>query len=176
MPLHHCPSIPLLPPSTTTTVNKDHHHCGRHRPPLPSTMTHHCCRWQQTMTAGFWRPLLSTVWQQQWKSLTAAIAVVVDGGGSEIEPTALMAAFSTVAAVDGGGNDGVFTDTSHDNDRHPCLHRPCPSSDKDQMARWRARCDTSHSLLPWSLLLVPSLSPLMVRRHQGRQPRQHTRP
>jgi hypothetical protein len=28
----HCviPSIPLPPPLTMTTINKDHHHCGRH--------------------------------------------------------------------------------------------------------------------------------------------------
>jgi hypothetical protein len=66
----------------------------------------------------------------------AAIAVVIDGGGSGIEPTAPMVALSTVAAVDGSGNDGVFTTTSYNNDCHPCPHcpRPCPPLDKDWMA------------------------------------------
>ncbi len=44
---------------------------------------------------------------------TAAIVVVIDGGGSRIEPTAPMAALSTVAAVDGGGKDGAFITASH---------------------------------------------------------------
>jgi hypothetical protein len=34
----------------------------------------------------------------------AAIAVIVDGGGNGIKPTAPIAVLSTVAAVDGGGN------------------------------------------------------------------------
>jgi hypothetical protein len=54
-----------------------------------------------------------------------AIAVVVDGAGGGIELMVPMAASSAVAAVDGGGNDGVFTDASHDNDRHPRPHHPC---------------------------------------------------
>ncbi len=41
--------------------------------------------------------------------------VVVDGGGGGIELMAQMAVLSTVAAVDGGGNDGVFITASHDN-------------------------------------------------------------
>jgi hypothetical protein len=47
----------------------------------------------------------------------AAIAVVVAGGGSGIEPTAPMAVSSTVAAVDGSGDNGVFTTTSYDDNR-----------------------------------------------------------
>jgi hypothetical protein len=68
-----------------------------------------------------------------------AIAVVVDGGGSGIEPTAPMVASLTVVAVDGGGNDGVVTTTSYDNDHHPCPDCPCPCplSDKDWTAGWR---------------------------------------
>jgi hypothetical protein len=77
------------------------------------------------MTAGFWRLLSSTVWQQQWRLLMAAIAVVVDSGVGGIEPMAPMAASSTVSVVDGGGNDGVFTHASHDNDRHPYPHCSC---------------------------------------------------
>jgi hypothetical protein len=81
------------------------------------------------MTAGFWWLLLLTVWQQQWQSTTAAIVVIVGSGSGRIEPMVPMAASLTVAAVDGGGNDCIFTNTSHDNDRHPCPHRPrtCPS-------------------------------------------------
>ncbi len=59
---------------------------------------------------------MSTVWQKQWWLSTVAIAVVVDGSNHGIEPTALMAALSTVAAVDGGGNDGIFTTTSYNHD------------------------------------------------------------
>ncbi len=54
--------------------------------------------------------------------LTAAIVVVVNGGGSGIEPVAPMAASLTVVAVDGGGKDGIFTNISHNNDHHPCPH------------------------------------------------------
>jgi hypothetical protein len=66
----------------------------------------------------------------------AAIAVVIDGGSSGIKPTALMAASLTVAAVDGGGNDGIFTTNSYNNDRHPHHHQPCSRlpSDKDLTA------------------------------------------
>jgi hypothetical protein len=36
----HCvPFIPLPPPSTRATINKDHHHLGRYRLMLPLTMT-----------------------------------------------------------------------------------------------------------------------------------------
>ncbi len=52
----------------------------------------------------------------------AAIAVVVDSGSNEIEPTVPMVVSLTVVAVDGGGNNGVFTTASHDIDRHPCAH------------------------------------------------------
>jgi hypothetical protein len=38
----------------------------------------------------------------------AAIAVIVDGSGSGIELIAPIAASSTVAAVDGSGDNGVF--------------------------------------------------------------------
>ncbi len=60
-------------------------------------------------------------------------AVIVDGGSSRIELTVPMAASLTVAAVDGGGNYGVFTTVSHDNYRHSHPHPscPCPLSDKD---------------------------------------------
>ncbi len=64
--------------------------------------------------------------------MTAAMAVVVDGGGGGIEQTALMAALSMVVAVDGSREDGDFTTNSHDDDRHP--HSP---SDKDWTAGWR---------------------------------------
>ncbi len=50
-----------------------------------------------------------TVWQRRWQSLRAVIVVIVDGGGGGIELTGPMAVSSTLAAVDGGGNDGVFT-------------------------------------------------------------------
>jgi hypothetical protein len=73
---------------TTTTVNKDHHRRGS---PLTAASINndcHCHRRQQTMTAGFWQPLLLTVWQRQWLPLTAAIAVIVDSGGGVIESTA----------------------------------------------------------------------------------------
>jgi hypothetical protein len=64
----------------------------------------------------------------------AAIAVVVDSGGGGIELAAPIVALSTVAAIDGGGNDGVFTNASHGNNRHPCPHCPCPPSDEDWTA------------------------------------------
>jgi hypothetical protein len=51
----------------------------------------------------------------------AAIVVVVDGSNGGIEPMAPMAALSTVAAVDGGGNNGVSTTTSYEH------NRPLPS-------------------------------------------------
>ncbi len=73
-----------------------------------------------------------TVWQRQWRLSTAAIAVAVDSGSGGIEPMVPMAASSTVALVDGGSNNGVFTNTSHDNDCHPCPHCPHPCSG------WRA--------------------------------------
>ncbi len=76
------------------------------------------------MTAGFWRLLLSTVWQRQWWLLTAAIVVIVNGGNDGIDLTALMAASSTVAVVDGGGNDGIFTTRYYINDCHPHPHHP----------------------------------------------------
>ncbi len=97
------------------------------RPPslhLPSTAAsvdndRHCCCWQWTMTTGFWRSLLSTVWQQRWRLSMGAIAVVIDGGSSGIEPMAPMAASST-AVVDGGSDNGAFTTASHKDDRHLC--------------------------------------------------------
>jgi hypothetical protein len=157
----------------------DHHHQGR--PPLPwpllaaATVNNdcHCRRQRQTMTAGFWRSSSLTVWQWQWWLLTSAIAVVINGGSSGIELMAPIAALPTVAAVDGGSNDGVFTTASHDDDRHPCPHCPCPCPplDKDQTAQWRVHCDASHLLLPCSLLLAPSLSPLVGRRHQEQRPK-----
>jgi hypothetical protein len=68
------------------------------------------------------------------------IAVVVDSGGGGIEPTAPMAALSTVVAVNGSGDNGVFTNASHNKDRHLCPHhpRPCPPLDKEWMAGWIA--------------------------------------
>jgi hypothetical protein len=87
------------------------------------------------------------VWQWRWWLLTAVIAVIVVSGSSGIEPTAPMAALSTLAVVDGSSNDGVFTTTSYDNDRNPCPHcpRPHPPLDKDQTAGWRARRDASQN-------------------------------
>jgi hypothetical protein len=52
--------------------------------------------------------------------------VVVDSGGGGIKPTALMAAFLTVAAIDGSGNDGIFTTAFHDDAHHPRHHCHCP--------------------------------------------------
>ncbi len=51
--------------------------------------------------------------------LTAAIAVVVDGNGGGIEPTVPMAALLSVAAIDGGAKDGIFTTNSHNDNHHP---------------------------------------------------------
>jgi hypothetical protein len=84
---------PLLPrpPLTATSVNNDRN----------------CCRCQQTMTASFWRLLLLTVWQRQWRLSTSAIASIVDGSCGGIELRALMAASLTMAAVDGGSDNGV---------------------------------------------------------------------
>ncbi len=67
----------------------------------------------------------------------AMIAVVIDGGGSEIELIAPMVALLMVAAVDGSGDKCVFTTTSYGNNRHPHPHHPCrrPPSDKDQTGR-----------------------------------------
>jgi hypothetical protein len=39
IPFCHCPSILPPTPSTMTAINKDYHCHGRHRLPLPSTMT-----------------------------------------------------------------------------------------------------------------------------------------
>jgi hypothetical protein len=88
----------------------------------------------------------------------AVIVNIVFGGGVGIEPMAPMVALSTVVAVDGGGNDGIFTTTSYGDDCHPCPHRPCPRPplDKNQTAGWRVRHDTSHSSLPWLSTLTPS--------------------
>ncbi len=119
------------------------------------------------------------MWLRRWWSSTAAIAVVVDGGNGGIELMAPMAARSTVAAVDGVSNNGVFITISSNNNRHPHPHCPCPCPcpplDKNWMAGWGACCDASHSLLPWLLLVAPSLSPLTGQRHQGRQLRRQTR-
>ncbi len=92
-----------------------------------------------------------------------AIAVIVNGGNNGIEPMATIAGLLTVAAVDGSGNNGIFTSSYYDNDRKPCPHCPCPCclSDKDHTVGWRACRDASHSLLPWSLSLASFLSPLM---------------
>jgi hypothetical protein len=127
------------------------------------------------MITGFWWLSLLNVWQRRWQSSMAAIAVTVDGGGSGIEPIVLMVALLAVVVADGGGNNGIFTDASHHNDRHPCPHYPCPPSDEDRTVGWRARCDASHLSSAHSLSLEPSLSPLMGQRLQGRQPRQQTR-
>jgi hypothetical protein len=108
----------------------------------------------------------------------AAIAVVVNGGGSGIEPTAPIAASLMVAVVDGVSDDGVFTNASHDDDRHPRPHHHCPfpPADKDWTAGWRAHRGMSCLSLPRLLSLAPWLSPLMGRRRQGRWPQQQTRP
>jgi hypothetical protein len=82
--------------------------------------------------------------------MMAVIAVDVDGDGSGIEPTAPMAAMLSVAAVDGGGNKGIFTNASNNNNRHPCPHclQPCPPLDENWTAGLRARHDASHLSLP----------------------------
>ncbi len=133
MPLRHPPSVPLPPLSTMIAIDKDHHRRSHHRPPLPLTMTTIAAvdDKQQPLASG---GSLSTVWQWRWQSSTAAIAVVVDGSGGRIEPTVPTLASLTVVVVDGGRDDGVFTNASHDNDRHPCPHCPHPPSDKDWMA------------------------------------------
>ncbi len=76
------------------------------------------------------------------------------------------------------GNNGFFTTTSHNDDHYPCLHHPPPRppSDDDWLAGWRACRDMSHLPLPWSSLLVPSLSPLTEQWRQGQLPWQQTRP
>jgi hypothetical protein len=71
-----------------------------------------------------------------------------------------QSASSTVATVDGGGDNGIFTTASHDDYRHPHPHCPCPPLDKNWTAGWRVHRDASHSLLPRLSLLAPSLSPL----------------
>ncbi len=73
----------------------------------------------------------------------AALAALVDGSGSGIEPTAPMAALFMVAEVDGGGNDGIFTTASHDNDRPPCPHCPRPLLDED----WGGGCTMTRLIL-----------------------------
>jgi hypothetical protein len=60
------------------------------------------------------------------------VAVVVDSWGSAIEPTAPMAASSTVVAVDGSGNDGIFATTYYADNRHPHPHHPCPCPPLDK--------------------------------------------
>ncbi len=117
-----------------------------------------------------------TVWQQQLRTPATAIAIIVNGGSGGIESMVPMAPSLTVTAVDGSGNDGVFTTTSHNNNCQPPPHGPCPLLDKDWTAGWRVRRDTSHSLLPRLLLLAPSLSPLARQWRQGRRPWQQTRP
>ncbi len=76
----------------------------------------------------------------------AAIAVVVDGGDDGIDSKAPMAVSLTIGAVDGGGNDGVFTTRYNNNycHTHPHRPRPCPLLDKDRMVGWRACYDASH--------------------------------
>ncbi len=159
-------SLSLHP--TTNSVNDDRHQQRLPLPWPPSTAASinndcNCCHQQQTMTAGFWWSLSLNVWQRQWRLLMVAIEFVVDRGGSGIEPTAPMATSLTVAAVDSGSNNGVFTTASHVNDCYPCPHCPHPRPlwDEDWTTRWRVNCDASHLSLPRSLLLVPFLSPLM---------------
>jgi hypothetical protein len=91
MPLHHHPSIPLLPLSTTNTVNKGHHRRGHHQLPLLLRMTAIAVL-NDKMTADFWQLSSSTVWQGQWQLLAAAIVVVVNSSGSGIELMAQMVA------------------------------------------------------------------------------------
>jgi hypothetical protein len=64
----------------------------------------------------------------------AAIVVIVDNGNNGIDLMAPMVVLLTVVAVDGSGNNGVFTTSYYDNDRHPRPHcpRPRPLLDKDQ--------------------------------------------
>jgi hypothetical protein len=60
-----------------------------------------------------------------------------------------MVALSTVAVVDGGSDNGIFTTSYYNNDHHPCPHCPCscPLLDKDQMAGWRVHRDASHAMV-----------------------------
>jgi hypothetical protein len=67
---------------------------------------HHCSSQQQTMTAGFWQASSLTVWQRQWQSLMAGIAVIVDGVDGGNEPTAPMAALLKMTAVDVSSDNG----------------------------------------------------------------------
>ncbi len=97
-----------------------------------------------------------------------AIAVVIDNDGGGIEPMVPMVAslmVATVAAVDGGAEDGVFTTNSHNDDRHPCS-----PSNKNWTVGWRAHRDADHLSLLQSLSLAPSLSLFAGRWHQGQQP------
>jgi hypothetical protein len=84
------------------------------------------------MFAGFYWLSSLTVWQRQWWLSLAVIAVIVNGSGGGIEPTAPMVALLMVRVVDGGSDNGVFTTTSHDNNRHPCPHHPCPCPPLDE--------------------------------------------
>ncbi len=167
----------------TASVNNDRRWQRPPLPRLPSTavsIDNYClCSHQQwTITTVFWWSSLSTVWQWQWWSLTAAIVAIVNGCNNEIERMASMEALSTVAVVDGGGNNGVFTTSYYDNDHHPCPHcpHPRPLSGKDRTVGWRAHHDASHLSWPRLLSLVPSLSPLTGQRCQGWQLWQQTRP
>jgi hypothetical protein len=55
------------------------------------------------------------------------IAIVINRSGGGFEPTVPMEVSLMVAAVDGGSHNCVFITASHNNDRHPCPHRPHPS-------------------------------------------------
>jgi hypothetical protein len=51
-----------------------------------------------------------------------AILVIVNSSAGGIELMALMAALLTVAAVDDGNDNGIFTTASHYDDRRPRPH------------------------------------------------------
>jgi hypothetical protein len=80
----------------------------------------------------------------------AAMAVVVNDGSGGIELAAPMAALSTVAAVNDSSDDGIFTTTSYNNNKHPCPHypHPCLPLDKEGTVGWRACRGASHLLTP----------------------------
>jgi hypothetical protein len=97
---------------------------------LSSFCTCRCCCHQQKLPP----PLNVNCATAAMQLSMAVLDVVVNDGGSGIEPAAPMAVSSTVAAVDGGGKDGVFTTNSHNGNHHPCS-----SLDEDWTAGWRAR-------------------------------------
>ncbi len=156
-------------------IAKDHHCHGCHWLTLPSTMTS-----LPPLTTNNDRWLLAVV----VIDCVAAAMAVIDGRNSSCcwWQWRWDWANSTNGGVLGGGNDWWRRQQWR---LYHCLSRqwppsllssplPLPSLGQVSNAGWRSRCNTSHLLLPWLLLLAPSLSPLMGWWCQGWQPRQQT--